>query len=75
MKTKKVTKLSRESRSAEVQRRIEGLVWSFVDAPSKGASDSLFYLARERAELLRGKSTRHYRDDHDADRQSIIAAE
>ncbi|MFF0947475.1 hypothetical protein ACFYE9_07335 [Rhizobium leguminosarum] len=42
-----------ESRASQIDREIEGLVSGFVEAPTQKASDSLFYLTRERAMLLR----------------------
>ncbi|MGX5667662.1 hypothetical protein ACWKW9_16965 [Rhizobium daejeonense] len=50
-----VTNSGPESRTSQIDREIEGLISGFVDAPSKKVSDSLFYLTRERAMLLRKK--------------------
>ncbi len=44
-----------ESRAGQIDREIDALVFGFVGKPSKKVSDSLYYLTRERAQLLRTK--------------------
>lgn len=64
-----ITEGGSESRASQIDREIEGLVSGFVTAPTKTASDSLFYLTRERAMLLR-KKKRSADDDEARSRQS-----
>lgn len=62
-RTRIVKKAFPEARAGQIDREIDALVFGFKGKPSKKVVDSLYYLTRERARLLRSKSRRSELND------------